>query len=159
MLDGSRVSPLDERHMSEEGKESGTEGSAESENEKERGTEGNGAIEQKEKPRPRSRGRSSRRSGTKARQKAGGQAPASPDSEASTDAARATAAVRGGDGGKRSPRGIEAEELHAKAWQLFVVEVAEEGVRMMDSTEAKELAERCFDVANGFLSVQKRARR
>lgn len=61
--------------------------------------------------------------------------------------------------GSGSASGNAVEDLQEKAWQLFVVEVAEEGVRMMDSSDAQDLAERCFDAAEAFLKVRRRKSR
>lgn len=60
-----------------------------------------------------------------------------------------------GGGGSRS----DGEDLKSKAWQLFLAEMAEEGIRMLDAPDAQDLAEHCFDLAEAFLKAQRRKSR
>jgi len=51
---------------------------------------------------------------------------------------------------------VNNEELRSKAWQVYLAELAEEGVTMFDRGNAQKLAEHSFLLAEVFLAVQER---
>ena len=64
---------------------------------------------------------------------------------------------RGGGGSSKpsKPSKKHDPELLAKrAWKIYLAEISEEGVTMIDDSAAKTLARRCFDLAATFLDEQ-----
>ena len=56
-----------------------------------------------------------------------------------------------------APRGkIDPETLTRKAWKIFLAEVSEEGVALIGDQDARELARRCFRLAEIFIEEQSR---
>ncbi len=53
---------------------------------------------------------------------------------------------------------IEPEVLATRAWKIYLSEVSEEGVALIGDTDAKELARRCFRLAELFIEEQMRRR-
>ncbi|MGN0868685.1 MAG: hypothetical protein ACI4O9_04065 [Akkermansia sp.] len=69
---------------------------------------------------------------------------------------------RRGEGGN-APQGpapvrVDAEELNRRAWKIFLGEVTEEGLALMDDRTASEAARRAFRVAELFLQEAARHR-
>ena len=56
-----------------------------------------------------------------------------------------------------TPRGkVDPETLARKAWKIFLAEVSEEGVALISDQDARELARRCFRLAETFIEEQSR---
>lgn len=53
---------------------------------------------------------------------------------------------------------IEPEVLATRAWKIYLSEVSEEGVALIGDTDAKDLARRCFRLAEIFIEEQMRRR-
>ena len=53
---------------------------------------------------------------------------------------------------------IDAELLAERAWKIYLSEVSEEGVALIGDNDAKELARRCFRLAEIFIEEQGRRR-
>jgi len=53
---------------------------------------------------------------------------------------------------------VEPDQLARKAWKIFLAEVSEEGVALIGDQDAKELARRCFRLAEIFIEEQSRRR-
>ena len=53
---------------------------------------------------------------------------------------------------------IDPEVLATRAWKIYLSEVSEEGVALIGDTDAKELARRCFKLAEIFIEEQARRR-
>ncbi len=51
---------------------------------------------------------------------------------------------------------IDPETLARKAWKIFLAEVSEEGVALIGDQDARELARRCFRLAELFIEEQSR---
>ena len=51
---------------------------------------------------------------------------------------------------------VDPEILARKAWKIFLAEVSEEGVALIGDQDARELARRCFRLAETFLEEQTR---
>ena len=49
---------------------------------------------------------------------------------------------------------LDKKAWQKKAWKLFAAEFAEEGLELVEIQSGKEVAERCFDLAESFLRVQ-----
>ena len=70
---------------------------------------------------------------------------------------------RRGEGGNNAPQStaplrVDAEELNRRAWKIFLGEVTEEGLALMDDRTAAEAARRAFRVAELFLQEAARHR-
>ena len=70
---------------------------------------------------------------------------------------------RRGEGGNNAPQTsaplrVDAEELNRRAWKIFLGEVTEEGLALMDDRTAAEAARRAFRVAELFLQEAARHR-
>ncbi len=57
----------------------------------------------------------------------------------------------GADAGETPPQGIDTEELIRRAWKIYLGEVTEEGLALMDDRTADESAKRAFRTAEIFL--------
>ena len=58
-----------------------------------------------------------------------------------------------------SPRPkVDAEQLAKFAWKIYLAEIGEEGVALIDDHDARELTRRCFRLAEIFLDEQSRRR-
>jgi len=55
---------------------------------------------------------------------------------------------------RRAP--YDPESLAAKAWKIFLAEVSEEGIALINDHDARELSKRCFRLAQIFLDEQSR---
>lgn len=55
----------------------------------------------------------------------------------------------GSSGQKKSS--MDPAELATKAWKIYLAEVSEEGVSLIRDNDARELARRCFRLAEIFL--------
>lgn len=53
---------------------------------------------------------------------------------------------------------IDPEQLAKSAWKIFLAEVSEEGVALIGDNDAKDLARRCFRLAEIFIEEQSRRR-
>ena len=53
---------------------------------------------------------------------------------------------------------IDPETLSLKAWKIFLAEVSEEGIALIGDQDARELARRCFRLAEIFIEEQVRRR-
>ncbi|MFT3991440.1 MAG: hypothetical protein QM680_08510 [Luteolibacter sp.] len=53
---------------------------------------------------------------------------------------------------------VDTEEQAKKAWKIFLAEVSEEGVALIGDHDAKELARRCFRLAEIFIEEQGKRR-
>ena len=53
---------------------------------------------------------------------------------------------------------IDPDVLATRAWKIYLSEVSEEGVALIGDTDAKELARRCFKLAEIFIEEQARRR-
>jgi len=53
---------------------------------------------------------------------------------------------------------IDPDVLATRAWKIYLSEVSEEGVALIGDTDAKELARRCFKLAEIFIEEQGRRR-
>gem|GEM_PF-542915 len=51
---------------------------------------------------------------------------------------------------------VDPESLARKAWKIFLAEVSEEGVALIGDQDARELARRCFRLAEIFIEEQSR---
>ena len=51
---------------------------------------------------------------------------------------------------------VDPETLARKAWKIFLAEVSEEGVALIGDQDARELARRCFRLAEIFIEEQAR---
>jgi hypothetical protein len=51
---------------------------------------------------------------------------------------------------------IDPEALTNKAWKIYLAEVSEEGVALISDQDARELARRCFRLAEIFIEEQAR---
>jgi hypothetical protein len=51
---------------------------------------------------------------------------------------------------------IDPEILARKAWKIFLAEVSEEGIALIGDQDARELARRCFRLAEIFIEEQSR---
>ena len=51
---------------------------------------------------------------------------------------------------------VDPETLTRKAWKIFLAEVSEEGVALIGDQDARELARRCFRLAEIFIEEQSR---
>lgn len=51
---------------------------------------------------------------------------------------------------------IDPETLATKAWKIYLAEVSEEGVALISDQDARELARRCFRLAEIFIEEQSR---
>ena len=59
----------------------------------------------------------------------------------------------------RAPRPQhEPEDIAKKAWRIYLAEVSEEGVALVGDNDARELARRCFRLAEIFMDEQARRR-
>jgi hypothetical protein len=56
----------------------------------------------------------------------------------------------------RPDRMIDARELSEKAWQLFAGEVREEGIELINDSDAEKLTHRCLRLAEIFLRTRQR---
>ena len=70
---------------------------------------------------------------------------------------------RRGEGGNNAPQStaplrVDAEELNRRAWKIFLGEVTEEGLALMDDRTAAEAARRAFRMAELFLQEAARHR-
>lgn len=68
---------------------------------------------------------------------------------------------RGNQGEERqqayvAPRDISAKTLSKRAWKIFLGEVTEEGLALMDDNTSREVARRAFKVAEAFLIEEAR---
>lgn len=61
-----------------------------------------------------------------------------------------------GFGKSQSPNSHNADRVATYAWKIYLAEITEEGVRMIDEKAAKELAIRCFELAVTFLNEEQR---
>ncbi len=60
---------------------------------------------------------------------------------------------------RQHPRSSADPQLLAKrAWKIYLAEVSEEGVALIGDTDAKDLARRCFRLAEIFIEEQSRRR-
>lgn len=50
----------------------------------------------------------------------------------------------------------DPEQLAKYAWKIYLAEISEEGVTLIDDRVSKELARRCFELAKTFLDEQQR---
>ena len=58
---------------------------------------------------------------------------------------------------QHSPRiPVDPETLAKKAWKIYLSEVSEEGIALINDHDAKELSRRCFRLAEIFLDEQNR---
>lgn len=57
----------------------------------------------------------------------------------------------------RPPR-YNPEELAHKAWKIYLAEVSEEGIALINDNDARDIARRCFRLAGIFLDEQSRQR-
>ena len=66
-----------------------------------------------------------------------------------------------GQGGAQQPSRPkhEPEELSKRAWKIYLSEVSEEGVALIGDNDARELAKRCFRLAEIFLDEHARRSR
>ena len=53
---------------------------------------------------------------------------------------------------------IDPELLTKMAWKVYLAEVSEEGVALIGDNDAKDLARRCFRLAEIFIEEQSRRR-
>lgn len=53
-------------------------------------------------------------------------------------------------------RKLDAEKVAQKAWKIYLAEVSEEGVALIGDNDARELARRCFRLAEVFLEEEDR---
>lgn len=53
-------------------------------------------------------------------------------------------------------RKLDAEKVAKKAWKIYLAEVSEEGVALIGDNDARELARRCFRLAEVFLEEEDR---
>ena len=51
---------------------------------------------------------------------------------------------------------MNPEELAKKAWKIYLSEVSEEGIALINDQDARELSRRCFRLAEIFLDEQSR---
>jgi hypothetical protein len=51
---------------------------------------------------------------------------------------------------------LDPESLATKAWKIYLAEVSEEGVALVNDQDARELARRCFRLAELFIEEQSR---
>ncbi|MGI8601392.1 MAG: hypothetical protein ACR2OZ_00160 [Verrucomicrobiales bacterium] len=56
----------------------------------------------------------------------------------------------------RVERQLDGRELSDRAWQLFAGELREEGIELVDDSEAEKLSNRCFRLAEIFLRTRQR---
>ena len=57
----------------------------------------------------------------------------------------------------RPPR-HDADDLARKAWKIYLAEVSEEGIALINDQDARDIARRCFRMAEVFLDEQARNR-
>lgn len=57
----------------------------------------------------------------------------------------------------RPPR-HDPKDLSNKAWKIYLAEVSEEGIALINDQDAREIARRCFRLAEMFLDEQARIR-
>lgn len=72
--------------------------------------------------------------------------------------AKGDSSRRGGSRGSspKTGHGHDADEVAKYAWKIYLAEISEEGVRLVDDRAARELARRCFELAVTFLDEQQR---
>ena len=51
---------------------------------------------------------------------------------------------------------MDPEILAKKAWKIYLSEVSEEGIALINDHDAKELSRRCFRLAEIFMDEQNR---
>ena len=57
------------------------------------------------------------------------------------------------------PPALDADAVSTKAWKIFLAEVSEEGVALINDQDARDLARRCFRLSEIFLEERTRRRR
>ncbi|MGJ8644467.1 MAG: hypothetical protein ACSHX9_13745 [Luteolibacter sp.] len=57
---------------------------------------------------------------------------------------------------KRARINVDPEQVAKKAWKIYLAEVSEEGVALIADNDARELARRCFRLAELFLEEEQR---
>jgi hypothetical protein len=55
---------------------------------------------------------------------------------------------------QRAERVAEATEVAEKAWKLYSGEIEEEGIELIDDSDAEKLAQRCFKIAEIFVKTR-----
>jgi len=108
--------------------------------------------------------RSKRRRGKKG--KGAGETKPAEDDLDDSEAPATTVQLSGDDKGdadsrppekSRKPR-HDPSELSRMAWKIFLAEVSEEGIALLGDQDAREIAQRCFRLAELFLNEQARHR-
>lgn len=61
-----------------------------------------------------------------------------------------------GSGSKPSSKSHDPGDVAQCAWKIYLSEIREEGVSLMDDKSAKELARRCFELATIFLDEEQK---
>ena len=54
---------------------------------------------------------------------------------------------------------LDSDEVSKKAWKIFISEVGEEGLALIDDHDAREISRRCFRLAEIFLEEASRRNR
>jgi hypothetical protein len=64
-----------------------------------------------------------------------------------------------GEAAPKPPRAkIDPESLAKSAWKIYLAEISEEGVALIGDNDARDLARRCFRLAEIFMEEQTRHR-
>lgn len=89
---------------------------------------------------------------------AGDDAPPTPQtSEPENERPNPQPPARNPQPANRPPR-RNPDELADKAWRIFLAEVSEEGIALINDNDARDIARRCFRLAGIFLEEQSRQR-
>jgi hypothetical protein len=96
------------------------------------------------------------------RKKGKGNQAQNPQPEADAPSAESEPQRQGGQPQRQQPQAprpkLDPDQLAHFAWKIYLSEVSEEGVALVSDADAKELARRCFRLAEIFLEEQSRRR-